>query len=252
MTDFSDLLLELDHWHTAGRTASFWLRDDDAIQPTPALDRLLDLGKRHTVPLTLAVIPADTGPELAKRLENAGQIEVAVHGWAHTNYAPQGQKSRELGPDRPADAVLGDLSKGMIKLQKLYEARFIPLLVPPWNRLDASLVPHLSALGFLGVSVFGPEPPNPPLPTLNTHVDLIDWHGNRGGRPGTVLVAEMVVRLRQMAVSGGALGLLTHHLVHDDPAWAFLDAVMAATSAHPSCRWQAASALLKAGQTSVT
>lgn len=252
MTDFTFLLQELDRWQTCGRVASFWLRDDDATQPTAALDRLLDLGKRHAVPLTLAVIPANTGPDLARRLETAGQIEVAVHGWAHTNHAPLGQKSRELGPDRPGNAVLADLSNGLIKLGNLYGARATPLLVPPWNRIDPGLIPHLSGLGYHGLSVFGPEPPNPPLPILNTHVDVIDWRGNRGGRPGAVLVTEMVARLQQMAVSGGALGLLTHHLVHDNLAWAFVGAVMAATSAHPGCRWQAASTLLRPGQTSVT
>ena len=34
---------ELDLWQAAGRTASFWWRDDDAVAATPALSRLLAL-----------------------------------------------------------------------------------------------------------------------------------------------------------------------------------------------------------------
>ena len=36
---------------------------------------------------------------------------------------------------------------------------------------------------------------------------------------------------------GGVMGLLTHHLVHDEAAWIFLDAFFAATARHPACRW---------------
>ncbi len=40
------LLRALDRWNRAGRRAEFWLRDDDAIEPTEPLDRLLDLFER--------------------------------------------------------------------------------------------------------------------------------------------------------------------------------------------------------------
>ncbi|TIT57545.1 MAG: polysaccharide deacetylase, partial [Mesorhizobium sp.] len=52
------LVEELARWQRAGRKAEFWLRDDDAVDPTPALDRLLDLTRQFAVPVTLAVIPA--------------------------------------------------------------------------------------------------------------------------------------------------------------------------------------------------
>ena len=57
---------ELDRWQEAGRTAAFWWRDDDAIAPTAALDRLAATGAG--IPKTLAVIPASgatTGTESA-------------------------------------------------------------------------------------------------------------------------------------------------------------------------------------------
>ena len=43
MTGWDRLSIELDAWSAAGRAAEFWWRDDDAIDTTPALDRLLSL-----------------------------------------------------------------------------------------------------------------------------------------------------------------------------------------------------------------
>ena len=40
-----ELQAELDRWQEAGKTARFWLRDDDAIEPTPQLERFLVLAE---------------------------------------------------------------------------------------------------------------------------------------------------------------------------------------------------------------
>ncbi len=91
------LLSELAGWERAGRKADFWLRDDDAVEPTAALDRLLTLTEKYGVPVALAVIPAFTGAALAKRLDEAPHAVVAVHGWSHENHAAAGEKKQELG-----------------------------------------------------------------------------------------------------------------------------------------------------------
>ena len=44
----------LDQLAAEGRTLTLWLRDDDAVDATPALDRLLTLCARYSVPPTLA------------------------------------------------------------------------------------------------------------------------------------------------------------------------------------------------------
>ena len=62
------LVEELARWQRAGRKAELWLRDDDAVDPTPALDRLLDLTGEFAVPVTLAVIPALTDEKLVAGL----------------------------------------------------------------------------------------------------------------------------------------------------------------------------------------
>ncbi|TBG55668.1 polysaccharide deacetylase family protein [Rhizobium leguminosarum] len=248
MTDgiaWDPLHRELDRWQAAGRVARFWLRDDDAVEPTPALETLMTLAGQSEVPLTLALIPGLTGEALAARLAEEAAVAVAVHGWSHTNHAGPERKKQELGGERPADVVLGELGEGFRLLERLHPARFLPVLVPPWNRIDAALIPALPALGFAALSVYGRAKQDGPMPLLNAHVDIIDWHGTRGGRSEADLVAELVAELRhRFAGSDEPVGVLTHHLVHDAAAWDFLSALFAVTGRHPGVRWSPASELL--------
>ncbi len=52
------------------------------------------------------------------------------------------------------------------------------------------------------------------------------------------LVAEIVAQLQEMETTGGVMGFLTHHLVHDEAAWAFCAALLSITAGHPACRWR--------------
>lgn len=231
------LLDEIARRADSGRPLRLWLRDDDAVEPTAALDHMLLLTARHRVPLLLAVIPAFTGEALAGRLAREGHASVAVHGWAHKNHAGQGEKNQELGAHRPAEDVLFELGQGFNVLTTLHTNRFVPMLVPPWNRIAPAVVAGLPGLGFHALSVFGPEMPAP-LKVLNTHVDIIDWRGTRGGRPAEVVIADMV---RVSRAQDGPVGLLTHHLVHDEAAWDLMALIFEATA---GCDWVAAGQLI--------
>lgn len=154
------LLDTLDDFASKNSVADLWLRDDDATQPSPALDRLLGLSARYAVPMTLAVIPEPTGDALAKRLETTSGIDVAVHGWAHRNHARPEEKKRELGLHRPLEIVLDELRTGLTKLQSLHGPRFVPMLVPPWNRIDQTVIEHLPQARYRALSVYGPEKPD--------------------------------------------------------------------------------------------
>ncbi|MGO7296603.1 polysaccharide deacetylase [Rhizobium leguminosarum] len=249
MTDgmaWDPLRRELDRWQAAGRVARFWLRDDDAVEPTLALEMLMALAGENEVPLMLAVIPGLTGEALAVRLGEEADVAVAVHGWSHKNHAGLKAKKQELGGERPTEVVLSELREGFLLLQRLHPARFLPVLVPPWNRIDAALIPALPGLGFAALSVYGRAKQDSPMPLLNTHVDIIDWHGTRGGRSEAELVAELVAELcDRFAGSDEPVGVLTHHLVHDAAAWDFLSALFAVTGGHPAVRWSSASELLE-------
>ena len=223
----------LDHRAEIGNPARFWLRDDDAVQPGHELDQLLAIAATHKIPLTLAVIPFSTGESLAQRLASELNVSVAVHGWSHTNYAPDSEKKQELGLHRQRDQVLKELSDGFRHLKALYPQKFVPLLVPPWNRIASEVVMELPGQGFRAFSAFGPSF-KAPLAVINTNVDIIDWRGTRGGRPSDELFHEIIAHLQS---SNDPVGILTHHLDHDQAAWMFLERLFSATSNHPGCNW---------------
>ncbi|WEX91310.1 polysaccharide deacetylase family protein [Sinorhizobium garamanticum] len=252
----------LDRLRAAGRRVDFWLRDDDAVEPTAALDRLVDLAGRFSVPITLAVIPAHTSGELSRYLAHRDDISVAVHGWTHRNHAPPAEKRQELGGHRPREVVLDELKRGHSHLKALHSSSYVPLLVPPWNRIDPGFLDGLPDIGFTALSVFGPERkspskpakmkngsiasafPRPGLSLINTHVDVMDWHGTRGCRNHREIIQDIVRRMDELDVDEEAVGILTHHLVHDESVWEFLSRLFELTSVHPACRWRRVSDLI--------
>jgi hypothetical protein len=215
-----------------GHTPTFWLRDDDATEPSAALDTLMSLASGRGVPVALAVIPAGTGQALSDRLRDEPSVTVTVHGWAHRNHAGPDEKKQELGNHRPLPVVLDELARGLSHLQRLYGPACVPLLVPPWNRIHPDVVQGLPGIGFAALSVFGPEKPAP-LRVLNTHVDLIDWHGTGKAKPLDTLLSEIAVALSRDA----PVGFLTHHLIHDVAAWDVLERVLALTTGPCAARW---------------
>jgi hypothetical protein len=238
------LAAELDRWAAAGRTATFWWRDDDAVAATPALDRLLALRKALSVPLTLAVIPEPAEPPLADRLAAEPDITVAQHGFAHRNHAPEGAPKRELG-DRALAEVTGELQDGWRRLASLFPAAR-PVMVPPWNRIDGSVTAALPALGYRGLSTFAARvrrEAQPGLVEANTHIDIVDWPGTRRfvGDGAAIGAAAAHLAARREGVPGidrdEPTGLLTHHLAHDEPCWEFVNRFVARSQTHPAVRW---------------
>jgi hypothetical protein len=230
---------ELLRWADAGRKAKLWFRDDDAIEPTAALDQLLALSDRYSVPVALAVIPAYTGEPLAMRLANQKDLTVTVHGWTHHNYAPDETKKQELGPHRPQAIVLEELRRGFDKLKALYPTQFAPMLVPPWNRIDKALLSELAPIGYRAISVYGLAKPDQPITAINTHIDIMDWHGTHGGRAHGELVGYLVRELQnRFDGNDEPIGILTHHLVHDTTAWDFITTLFEETVAHAAIDWR--------------
>jgi hypothetical protein len=240
VSGWADLSHELDEWRAAGRSATFWWRDDDATAPTPALDRLLSLQRKHAAPLAIAVIPARAQQSLAQRLTGIDGICVVQHGWAHANHAPAGAAKAELGPHRPDALVLGELARGQIVLDGLFE-EWLRLLVPPHNRIAPTLAKALPSAGYVGLSTYNPRRGQTAgLVEVNTHADIMNWvtRGFAGEAPALDLVVRHLRNRRAGAVDAEEpTGLLTHHLAHDEAAWAFTDALLSAIAGHPAARW---------------
>jgi len=243
-----DLLMDaLNRAANEGKRYTFWLRDDDAIEPTDQLETLLALTGQARVPLTLASVPAGATAALAERIEAAPRVSIAVHGWDHVNHAPAEEKKQELGLHRGEAKILEEIENGLARIGSLFGAQSVAMLVPPWNRIDSALLPKLDAMGFRALSVFGPEKREAPIPLLNTHVDIIDWKGNRGGRDQNILFAEVAGRIETLTGDPlDTVGILTHHLDHDTAAWDFLERLFAHTADHPACHWMRSETILAA------
>ena len=188
---WAEVEAELGRAFEAGRPIRIWLRDDDCVSVTPALERLATLCRRLDLPILLAVIPEPAEPDLGDWVAAHPAVTPCQHGLAHRNHAAPGERARELGGPRPAETVLEELARGRAMLQALFGDRLSDILVPPWNRIDADLVPRLPAIGFSALSTFGPPEPDG-MRHLNSDLDIIDWRNGRVGRPFDDLARKVV------------------------------------------------------------
>ena len=242
---WNDLASEIGRWREAGKPIEFWWRDDDANQPTEALDRLLRLASRFKVPLALAVIPAHADPALFALLP--AEADVLQHGADHSNRATSGEKKTEYPASEAMDVALARLADGRQHLSELAGARSLGVLAPPWNRIAAPLVPRLASCGFRGLSRYGARSSAQAAPgvlQINTHVDIIDWKGGRGFVGAEQALSQATRHLAARRQGGAdadeATGWLTHHACHDEAAWAFLADLFDRLRFEPGVRWTSA------------
>jgi hypothetical protein len=242
-TTWLDFARELDAIAASGHRVDFWWRDDDATEPGAALDRLLRVAENHA--LALAVIPAGATPALASHLEGADNLTVLQHGFNHANHAPASEKKAEFGAHRPLSAMLSEIDDGRARLEDLFGDQFLPLFVPPWNRIADDLPAALMGRGYRGVSCFGQRPSNAARRQLNCHVDPIDWRGDRGFVGVENALDSLIGQLaaRRAGAPREPLGILTHHLDHDAGGWRFIEDLLDATREHRAVEWRSVSTL---------
>ncbi|MSP88610.1 MAG: hypothetical protein EXQ92_07320 [Alphaproteobacteria bacterium] len=241
---WAGLTAELDAWAAQGLVATFWWRDDDAVAPTPALDRLLQIAAEVGVAPGIAVIPAAASADLAARLAGCDVSGLAVlqHGFGHINHGAE--RKAEMGPERSAVQRRDELARGATLLTRSFGTRALPVLVPPWNRIGADLVPALPEIGFAGLSCYRARIARwaaPGTVQANTHIDIVDWRADKRFLGETealdLAIGHLMVRRTGRADIDEPTGLLTHHLVQDAAAWQFTGDLIARTRGHASARW---------------
>jgi hypothetical protein len=240
--EWGDLVAELDRWEEAGLVAQLWWRDDDAVAPTPQLDRLLTLA--GPAPLALAVIPADAKRELAATLGFYPQVSVLHHGWCHANHATAGKKSEYPAERHPVD-VADELDEGRKQMRALFGEPALKVFVPPWNRFAERFVPLLGEAGFVAISQMAPRksPLTGGIAAIDVHLDVVDWHEGRRFVGDAPALGRLVGELRAQRHGAryqdklGAVGLLTHHLVMDDRTEDFLARLGEVVATHAAALW---------------
>lgn len=237
--DWDLLITELDAWERAGKMATFWWRDDDAVADSAALQRLLEI--TQDVPLSIAVVPRDAQPSLQQAVRDIETLDILQHGYAHANHAPAGEKKAELGDHRPHPEILEELAGGFQKLRQLFGNQFKPVMVPPWNRISPALARRLNVFGIAALSTYGDAYRETGAVTVNTHVDIIDWRNGRcflGVQQTLALIIRHLTAKRTKKTGPvEPTGLLTHHLVQDPDCWSFLAALTGVIKNHRAAKW---------------
>ena len=233
---------EICRWQDAGNLVKFWWRDDDARQSSAALSRLLDLAQQSTVPLALAVIPRGAQAKAFDHLPK--NVAVLQHGVDHINRAAPGQKKTEFPAAEPESLALERLWLGWQELRQIVGEQALPVLAPPWNRFTQDRVLQLAARGYRGLSAFQSRPQSHPAPGLvqvNTHVDITEWRPARRfvGEDQAFFLAFEQLRMRRCGEcdTSEPIGWLTHHAVHEEPAWQFLAALFERTQTLSGLHW---------------
>jgi len=240
---WATLQRELDRWTESGKTATFWWRDDDAVEDTPQLQTLDAISRETKVAVAVAVIPARLQSSLPRFLHQRDNFIVMQHGYSHRSYAAKGAKKIELG-ERPTDEIEAELKRGRQQLKAAFGEQFIPVLVPPWNRIEPRTYPVLIGAGFSGISTMWGRHSTYPFKGLlqvNTHLDPINWRHDRGFIGESDAIEQIQRHLSARRQQGGdieeASGILTHHLIQNEEVWAFCQKLFEILNQHPAAKW---------------
>jgi hypothetical protein len=208
-------------------TGVIFFRADDVGVPSDNFYNLVELFRRHQVPLTLAVVPAWFTRTRAQSLlelcpgdsDSWGWVQ---HGWRHRNYELQGKK-QEFGPSRSVSAKVKDLRCGYMRLRALLGERLLPVFTPPWNRCDQETLHSLVDLGYQAVSRdLSASPPAPPK--ISEYPVTVDLHTRKekDAESGwTGLFEEL-----EEGLACGFCGFMIHHQRMNWGAYEFLDLLL--------------------------
>jgi hypothetical protein len=261
----NDLLArELDRWKANRLIANFWWRDDDAQFANDAFKRLTDLAGSESLPLVLAVSPMLMTDGFVARLNSLRDVSIAAHGYRHINHATAPLKG-EFGPDRSLEVMRREIEELAGEFAVRFPNRGIAMFVPPWHGLDPRLVSDLARVGFKVLSMFesrvtrglglaagqlsaiGLALPRRSIKLrrgsiqrLDCSVSVLSYEG--GNITGNRRIFEKAVRALSARRLGflpvaQPIGILTHHLLHDEDAWKYLSQILTLTARHPAVRY---------------
>lgn len=221
----NELRTALAQQQAAGKTVEVFFRDDDVDEDEATLRRLLHLFAERNVPVILGVIPAhltDTGIALLQQF--SASVELVQHGWQHVNHEATGRKC-EFGASRSFDEQFDDLLRGRTRMIEAFGEHWFRAFIPPWNRCTEVTYQALEQLGFRVLSVLHDKhSPRPGFAwqELSVTLDLYRWQEGAQFKPAEEILADFVQQLQ----AGAPLGIMLHHKVMTEEAFAFLEALL--------------------------
>lgn len=254
--EWNRLVDELNCWADHGLTVRMWLRDDDACALSQPLWRLREMARNYDIAAGLAVIPGLLQEDLSNLLaEVPREFFPMCHGWKHVNHGTI-EKPCEFGGGRPKGDILADAKLAFDRFQYSLGGTRV-FFVPPYNCLDESVANELIDIGFAGVSR-GPTllearlakiartfwipsvakiHDDPMVPRVNAHIDVIDWRRKTAKTVERIvndLMGYLRLRRRGFIESTEPIGILTHHLDHDELVWRLCHELLDRVRHHPS------------------
>ena len=216
------------------------------------------IAARHDTTIGLAVIPALLRSDLATFLRfERNNFYPMCHGWKHINFGEDGNPN-EFGTSRPFRSAFIDATSAL----QTFRGRFpdIPaVFVPPFNRIAPEISDSLSDIGFVGLSA-APRPierrvarlitrfgwlrgfdiaSKGRLRRIDTQVDLIDWQSASANDLAEVcdmLLGQLRLRRNGFLPLGTPIGLLIHHLVHNEHIWNLFERMILLIKDDLGCR----------------
>jgi hypothetical protein len=220
----------------AAGPVTLFFRDDDGGWDDDRLFRLLDIFETASIPVDLALIPAEVSDNLARRLNDrlrssAGRIRVHQHGYRHTNHESTGKKC-EFGPTRGTADQAQDLRAGQRRLVEVFPDFYDPIFTPPWNRCTQTTVDILTVSDHQALSrnVGARQLRLGGLSEIPVCVDWCGWQKHPDGqdRISQAIAARAAARL--------PIGLMLHHAVMRSGARDDVAALLEFLSDHPKAR----------------
>ena len=203
-----------------GCRPKLWLRDDDFITDSPNFE-LIIRSTEYTFPMVFGVVPfrmklSDKEINSYKKLN--GNVYFCVHGYSHMNRS-ESQPLSEYPCKLSHDQVKKELEYGYKRVKSVFNERFLPIFIPPWNNMCDDFIPELVSTGFKAISSdenVEMNITNESCSLLSINVDILNygkdiWFPMKTNAEIDNLLAYKLKRVLGIGEEEVNIGILSHH-----------------------------------------
>ena len=228
MTDwayFQEILLDFSH---SGQPISFWWREDDVACDSKNLVIILDLLLKYKIPVLCGVIPNLLTNDVIQILKSHPNSIVCQHGLNHQNNYTIDYKCEFDSADS-----LGALIAGRTMLKDMFQNKFLPVYIPPWNNISKSFKGILLDNGYVAVSGYNYSAMN--KRPYNVDVDLIDWNKSESFSDDSFV---MKLLLQCFSRKDFNVGIVNHHRTIGIEGIKFIEKLLSETHKYSNISWK--------------